>query len=38
MARSSDDPMQLRSPCLLVHDSTHDIFILTLDIEEQVRK
>jgi hypothetical protein len=29
---------QLRSSRLVVHDSEHDLFILTLDIEEQVRK
>jgi hypothetical protein len=23
---------------LLVHDSEHDLFVVTLDIEEQVRK
>jgi hypothetical protein len=33
-----NDPMQLRSSRLLVHDSEHDLFILTLGIEEQVRK
>ena len=38
MTRSPDDPMQLRYSRLLVHDSEHDLFVLTLDIEEQVRK
>jgi hypothetical protein len=30
--------MQLLSSRLLVHDSEHDIFILTVDTEEQVRQ
>jgi len=30
--------MQLRYSRLLVHDSKYDFFVLTLDIEEQVRK
>jgi hypothetical protein len=30
--------MQLRCSRLLVHDSEHDFFVLTLDIEEQVCK
>jgi hypothetical protein len=30
--------MQLRCSRLLVHDSEHDSFVLTFDIEEQVCK
>jgi len=38
MTRSPDDPMQLRSRYLLVHDSKHHYFVIILEIEEQVRK
>src|ERR1700690_156373 len=38
ITRSSDDPMQLHSYCLLVHDSKHELFCSHLKVEEQLRK